>query len=143
MNFTMNGNCTATAGSWTTLPGGTLHKNCYYCLLAIFSKFVSLHIYCKRLSICTPSSSLLELQPCEGLGLLQGSSSVGFGSFLTVDFCRNGVVRPTSNPQPEGPGTTLHLPFPFDLSGTGGTTRSLHSRQHSSPGHWGMKTSSP
>jgi hypothetical protein len=36
-------------------------------------------------------------------------------SFLTVDFFRSGVVSPTHNPQPEGPG--LHIYIPWRLGG--------------------------
>jgi hypothetical protein len=44
--------------------------------------------------------------------------------------------RPTPN---------LHLvcPVPFKISGMGHTTRTLRSRQHSSPGHRGSQSTSP
>jgi hypothetical protein len=73
--------------------------------------------------------SLLGLQPfvCRGF-------SSGSGGFIIVGI--SGMVllapRPTPNPLDKG----LHfLPLPFDLSGMGGSVRSLRSRQHSSPIH--------
>jgi hypothetical protein len=47
------------------------------------------------------------------------------------------IVIPKQNPQPVGPETTLRLAL--DLSGRGGPIRSLRSRQHSPPGHGGLK----
>jgi hypothetical protein len=44
-------------------------------------------------------------------------------------------------PQPRGPGTTLRQASAVWLVGVGGSTRSLHSRQHSSPDQLEAKTS--
>jgi hypothetical protein len=57
-------------------------------------------------------------------------------------FLRGWVSSPTSNSQPGGPGTTFSLAPTLDLSCMGGPTRSLRSRQHSSPGHLDAQTSS-
>jgi hypothetical protein len=48
-------------------------------------------------------------------------------------FFRDCVVSPRPNPNLEDQRLHLVWPLPFDLSCTGGSTRSLHSRQHSSP----------
>jgi predicted acylesterase/phospholipase RssA len=61
--------------------------------------------------------------------------------FRNSKFFQGGVVapRPISNLEDQG----LHLvwPLPFDLSGIGGSTRSLRSRQPSCPGEWDAQTS--
>jgi hypothetical protein len=81
-------------------------------------------------------SSLLALQPCLGLGLLHG--------LIKVKFFRGGVIRrPTPNPQPGGPGTTLRLAPPLWPVWHGWSIRSLCFRQHSSVCHWSTQTSSP
>jgi hypothetical protein len=80
------------------------------------------------------SSSLLVLQPCLGLGLLRG--------FVTVDFSGVGLLAPRPTPNLEDQGLHFVWSLPFDLSGMGGATRSLRSRQHTSPCHWGAETSS-
>jgi hypothetical protein len=51
---------------------------------------------------------------------------------------RDLIVIPKPNPQPVGPETTLR--FALDLSGMGGPTSSLRSRQHSSPNHGVLKS---
>jgi hypothetical protein len=56
-------------------------------------------------------------------------------------LCR--VVSPRPTPNLEDQGLHSVWPLPFDLSGMGGATRSLRSRQHSSPGHWDTQSSSP
>jgi hypothetical protein len=56
---------------------------------------------------------------------------IGSGSFVTVEFSGMGLsLSPTPNLEDQ----KLHSvwPLPFDLSGMGGTTKSLCSRQHSS-----------
>jgi hypothetical protein len=65
------------------------------------------------------------------------------GGFVTVII--SGVMslapHPTRNLEDQALHFVWHLPF--ELSGKGGTTRSLHSSQHSSPGQWDAQTSSP
>jgi hypothetical protein len=58
------------------------------------------------------------------------ASSIGSAGFVTLNFSVGGAIGPRLNPQPGG----LHFvwPLPLDLSGMGGPTRSLRSRQHSS-----------
>jgi hypothetical protein len=48
-----------------------------------------------------------------------------------------GSLAPLLTPNLEGLGLHLVWPLHFDLSGTGGATKSLCSRQHTSLGHWG------
>jgi hypothetical protein len=81
------------------------------------------------------SPSLLALQPSVALHLLHG--------FVTVNFL--GVESLSARPVPSLEDQGLHVmwPIPFCLSGMGGPTRSLRSRQHSSPCHWGAQTCSP
>jgi hypothetical protein len=50
-------------------------------------------------------------------------------------YCSTQMFRCMFNQSGKGPN------LPFDLSGMGGPTRSLCSRQHSYSGHWGTKTS--
>ncbi len=45
--------------------------------------------------------------------------------FLTCSFLQGGVVSPTPNPQPSGPGTALVCLLPFDLSSLVEPTRSI------------------
>jgi hypothetical protein len=64
--------------------------------------------------------------------------------FRNSTFFRGEIVSPTSKPVTlEDQRLYLVWPLPFDLSGTGGPTRSLRSSQHRSPGHYGAQTSSP
>jgi hypothetical protein len=51
-------------------------------------------------------------------------------------FFRGGVVAPHRTPNLGDQGLYFVRSLPFDLSGTGGTTRSLRSHQHSYPDHW-------
>jgi hypothetical protein len=78
--------------------------------------------------------SLLTLQPCVGLGPLHYPPPYVSGSFVRVNL-QGGVVSPTLNPQPRDQGLHSIWLLPFDLPGICGSTRSLPSRQHSSPGH--------
>jgi hypothetical protein len=102
------------------------------CLLLDFKK-VKIE---ERKKYIQNSSSLLTLQPRVGLVLLN--------SLLTLNF--SGVVSsapcPTPNLGGEG-GHGLHFIWllTYELSGIGGATRSIHSHQHSSLGHWSMQTS--
>jgi hypothetical protein len=61
--------------------------------------------------------------------------------YRNCTFFRDMIVSPKPNPRPVGQETTLRLAL--DLSCRGGSTSSLRSRQHSSPGHGGAQTSSP
>jgi hypothetical protein len=63
--------------------------------------------------------------------------------FRNSTFFRGGVVSLMSNLQTGGQVLHFVWPLPFYLSGMNGSTRSLRSRQHSSPSHWGAQTSSP
>jgi hypothetical protein len=54
--------------------------------------------------------------------------------FVRVNFSGVGSIASRSTP---------NLENHFDLSGMGGSARSLRSRQHSSPGDWGAQTSVP
>jgi hypothetical protein len=85
--------------------------------------------------------SSLALQPCVSWPP-PWSYSIGSGGFVTVNSSGMGSLSPRPTPNMED--QRLHFVFslPFDLSGMGGTIRSLRSRQHSSPGHWGAQTSS-
>jgi hypothetical protein len=61
--------------------------------------------------------------------------------FRNSRFVRGGIVAPRPTLSLENQGLYFVWPLPFDLSGIHGPTRSLRSRQHSSPGHWGAHTS--
>jgi hypothetical protein len=50
-----------------------------------------------------------------------------------------GSLAPRPNPNPEDQGPHFFWPLPFDLSGMRNATKSLHSCQHSSLGHWAYK----
>jgi hypothetical protein len=78
----------------------------------------------------------MALQPCVGLCLVHGN--LWLWRFSNRNIFLGGVVSPTVNPQTGG---HFLWPLPFYLSGMGGSTRSLRSRQHSSLGHWGAQTS--
>jgi hypothetical protein len=78
-------------------------------------------------------SSLLALQPCVGLSLLH--------AFVTVNSSEVVSLAPT--PKLEDQGLYFDWPLPFELSDMDGLTRSLHSRQHSSPGLWARQISPP
>jgi hypothetical protein len=89
---------------------------------------------------------------------LQAWGSLGFLRFFVTVTSSGLDLSPLPNPQLRGPGTALHYPgwtchpfptpdledqaqncvllLPLHLPGKGGTTSSLHSRQHSSPRHW-------
>jgi hypothetical protein len=63
--------------------------------------------------------------------------------FRKSKFFLGEVVAPSQNPNLEDQKLHFVWPLPFDLSGMGDPTRSLRSRQHSSPGHWEAQTSPP
>jgi hypothetical protein len=103
-------------------------RNCYDC----FQDFQNAEA---QIMQHITSSYLLALQPCVGLGFLHG--------FVTANFSVVGSLAPHPTPNLKDQGLHFFWPLHFDLSGMGGPTRSLRSRQHSSPGHWGAQTSCP
>jgi hypothetical protein len=66
-----------------------------------------------------------------------------FHGFVTVNFSGTGLLAPRPTPNPEDHGLHFVWPLPFVLFGKGESSRSSHSRQYSSPCHWGAQTSSP
>jgi hypothetical protein len=69
------------------------------------------------------SSSLLALQPCVSLDLHHG--------FVNSNFFWVVSLAPCPNPNLEDQELHFVWPLPLHLSGVGGSTRSLRSRQHS------------
>jgi hypothetical protein len=59
--------------------------------------------------------------------------------FVTANFFGVGSLAPRLPPNLEDHGPHFAWPLPFYLSDMDDPTRSLLSRQHSSPGHWGTK----
>jgi hypothetical protein len=68
------------------------------------------------------------------LGLVHG--------FIKVNLFAVGSLAPCPTTKLEDQGLHFVCPLPFNLSGTVGATRSLHSRQHSSPVNWNARISS-
>jgi hypothetical protein len=61
----------------------------------------------------------MALQSNADLHLLNGLLSIWLFQghilgFLTVDFFQGGVVSPTSNPKPGGPGLHIYIPWRLD-----------------------------
>jgi hypothetical protein len=69
--------------------------------------------------------------------------SICSGGVVAVEFFGVELLAPHLTPNLDDQGLHFALLLPIDLSGKEGPTRSLQSRQHSSPGHSGAQTSSP
>jgi hypothetical protein len=123
-------------GIWTGLQ-----RNCHILIRYIVLEFVISHSshFLTLLDVCEWHTNTHSIQHILLLLLLVSwRYNPDLHGFLTINCFRCGVVSLT-------PSQRLHFawPLPFDLSGMDGPTRNLRSRQHSSPDHWGTKTSSP